>query len=119
MKCCYGITMRLLIILVGTIPAGLWVLEEFVAMSIHPLRWVMLVIGTVCTLHALYDCIHDVLCKSINNSSQGKSDAVMFAEEFCGTSRCWGLLWSIIAITASAAALFGLTVISGTCSNSG
>ncbi|OXA59668.1 uncharacterized protein LOC110843832 isoform X2 [Folsomia candida] len=115
MKCCFGMAMRFLVIAVGAIPAALWVLEEYVDMKIQPLRWAILAIGTICTLHALYDCIHDVLCKSINNSSQGKSDAVMFAEEFCGTPRCWGLLWSMLAILAAAAALYGVTVLSGDC----
>lgn len=107
--------MRFLVIGVGAVPAALWALEENVQMKIHPLRWVMLAIGTICTLHALYDCIHDVLCKSINNSSQGKSDAVMFAEEFCGTPRCWGLLWSMIAIAAVCLAMYGITSLSGDC----
>jgi len=107
--------LRGLVILMGAIPAGLWVLEEYVEMNVQPLRWVMLAIGTICTLYALYDCIHDVLCKSINNSSQGKSDAVMFAEEFCGTSRCWGLLWSAIAVAATIGAIYGITVLSGPC----
>jgi len=115
MKCCFGLTMRFTILLIAAIPASLWVLEEFVQMNIHPLRWSILAIGTICTLHALYDCVHDVLCKSINNASQGKSDAVMFAEEFCGTSRCWGLLWSLIAIAAVGACLFGITYLSGEC----
>lgn len=109
--------MRFLVILMGAIVAGLWVLEEKVEMSVKPLRWAMLVIGTICTLHALYDCIHDVLCHAIDNSDQGQSDAVMFADEFCGTPRCWGLLWSLIAIAAATAAIYGLTVLSDSCFN--
>jgi len=112
MQCCFGLVMRFLVFLMGAMVAGLWVLEDQVEMNIQPLRWAMLAIGTICTLHALYDCIHDVLCHAIDNSSQGKSDAVMFAEEICGTPRCWGLLWSLIAIAAAGAALYGLTVLS-------
>jgi len=136
--------MRILILILGSIPAGLWVLEEHVEMSFHPIRYCMLIIGTICTLHALYDCmqhttiptitqcvlkyfefnfsfflnfvgINDVLCKRISNSSQGKSDAVMFAEEICGSPQCWGFLWSCIAIAAAGAAIFGLTMLSGKC----
>ena len=115
MKCCMGVTLRLVVVLVGAIPAGLWALEENVQMSVHPLRWCMLAFGTICLLHALYDCVHDVLCQTINNRVQGKSDAVMFAEEICGTPRCWGLLWSMIAIFAAVAALYGITVLSSNC----
>jgi hypothetical protein len=115
MKCAFGLTMRLLIVLMACIPAGLWVLQEKVEMSVHPLRWCMLVIGTVSTLHALYDCLHDVLCKKISNATQGKSDAVMFAEELCGSARCWGFLWSLIAVAAVGGALFGLVMLSGKC----
>ena len=114
-RCGFSITMRILIILLAGIPAGLWVLEEKVEMSVHPLRWCMLVIGTVCTLHALYDCLHDVLCHKISNAAQGKSDAVMFAEELCGSARCWGFLWSVIALAAVGASLFGVVMLSGKC----
>lgn len=102
-------------IVLGAIPAGLWVLEEKVQMPVHPLRWCMLIIGTVCTLHALYDCIHDVLCHRISSASEGKSDAVMFSEEICGSAQCWGFLWSVIAVIAAVAAVFGLTMLSGKC----
>jgi hypothetical protein len=115
MRCCFGMTFRVFVLLVGAVPAALWALEENVQMKVHPLRWVMLAIGTICTLHALYDCLHDVLFKKIDNGRQGKSDAVMFADEFCGTARCWGLLWSIIAVAAASAALVGITLLAGDC----
>lgn len=62
--------MRITILIIAFIPAGLWVLEEKVEMPVHPLRWCMMVLGTVCTLHALYDCLHDVLLKKIDNRAQ-------------------------------------------------
>jgi len=111
MKCAFGLTMRFLILLLAVIPGALWVLEEKVEMKVHPLRWCMLIIGTVCTLHALYDCVHDALCRKIDNDTQGSSDAVMFANELFGTARCWGLLWSLIALIAVAAALFGVIML--------
>src|SRR5687768_14635418 len=99
MKCTFGLILRFFIVLLALIPAGCWVLEEKTNITFHPLKWCILALGTICTLHAMYDCLHDVLFKKINNSQQGKSDAVMFAEELCGTARCWGLLWSLISIT--------------------
>lgn len=87
MRCAFGLSLRFFILLLGAIPAALWVLEEKVEMKFQPLRYCMLSVGTVCTLHALFDCVHDVFLNKINNSTQGKSDAVMFAEEICGTGR--------------------------------
>ncbi|XP_055385949.1 uncharacterized protein LOC129614976 [Condylostylus longicornis] len=66
----FGMILRCAIIFVAAVPAGLWVLEEKVEMKVHPLRWCMLVMGTVCTLHAVYDCLHDVLFKKIDNEAQ-------------------------------------------------
>lgn len=115
MKICFGLSLRFFILLLGAIPAALWVLEEKVQMEYQPLRYCMLMIGTVCTLHALFDCVHDVFLNKINNTSQGKSDAVMFAEEVCGTARCWGLLWSMIALLFTGVALYGVIVLTGKC----
>ena len=91
-RCAFGLVMRAIIILIAAVIAALWVMEEYVAMSISPLAWCIFGIGTICTLNALYDTIHDVLIKKINNTAQGQSDAVMFANEICGTARCWGLI---------------------------
>eukprot|EP01070_Trichotokara_eunicae_P009315 Trichotokara_eunicae@DN6040_c0_g1_i2.p1 len=77
----------------------------------------MLVIGTMCTMHAFYDCMHDVLCNKIDNQQQGQSDAVMFANEICGTARCWGLIWTAIAFLAIGLAVFGLIALGSECDN--
>jgi len=116
MKCCFGMSLRMFILLLGAIPAAMWILEEKVdTKGYHPLRYCMLMVGTVCTLHALYDCVHDVFLSKINNADQGKSDAVMFAEEICGTARCWGLLWSMIALLVTGLALYGVVALTGDC----
>jgi len=119
-RCCFGTALRVFQLLVALIVAALWVIEEVFKddMTIHPLSWAVLVIGTVCTLHAAYDTIHDVFIKKIDNRDQGKSDAVMFAEEYGGLARCWGFLWSAFALAVIGVALFGLVALEGKCKSS-
>eukprot|EP00914_Ancora_sagittata_P029298 GHVO01057895.1.p1 GENE.GHVO01057895.1~~GHVO01057895.1.p1 ORF type:complete len:103 (-),score=14.51 GHVO01057895.1:215-523(-) len=102
----------MIIVLAGV---GVWVLEDMVDMSVHPLRWFVQIYGTVSILYALYDCIYDVLLHKIDNAEQGKSDAVALAEEVGGGSRCWGLLWSMISLTAVAVTLMGMIALLSSC----
>lgn len=118
-SCTLGLVLRIAIILMAGLVVGCWVIEEVVLADvdepIHPLRWCLLAIGTVCTLHAVNDTVTDVLCNKINNQEQGKSDAVMFAEEFRGSPRCYGFIWSTIAIIAVGLALFGTIALQSEC----
>jgi len=114
-RCAFGLVVRIVILLIAGLVAGMWVLETFVEMSVHPLTWTVLIIGTVCTMTAVYDTLHDVLFKKIDNKQQGQSDAVMFADEFFGSARCWGLIWSLIALTCVGASFFGYIALSSSC----
>eukprot|EP01068_Selenidium_serpulae_P006344 Selendium_serpulae@DN4352_c0_g2_i1.p1 len=118
-SCTLGLALRIAVILVAGLVAACWVIEDVVLQDtnepIHPLRWCVLSIGTICTLHALNDTVTDVLCNKIDNAEQGKSDAVMFADTFGGSARCYGFIWSVIAVAAVGAALFGTIVLQQDC----
>eukprot|EP00923_Selenidium_pygospionis_P046736 GHVN01080730.1.p1 GENE.GHVN01080730.1~~GHVN01080730.1.p1 ORF type:complete len:255 (+),score=4.88 GHVN01080730.1:360-1124(+) len=118
-SCTLGLFLRLAVIGVALVVVGCWVLEELYVndddFPVHPLRWCLLAIGTICTLHALNDTLTDVVCNKVNNAEQGKSDAVMFAEEYGGAARCWGLIWAFIAVAAVSLSLFGLIVLQSSC----
>eukprot|EP01069_Polyplicarium_translucidae_P003974 Polyplicarium_translucidae@DN2461_c0_g1_i1.p2 len=114
-KCAQSVLLRVAVLLVAALPAGLWALEDHVEMPVHPLSWFSQFVGTMSLLHALYDCIHDVLMRRIDDELRGKSDAVMLAEERGGSARCWGLVWSSLSVTAAAAALFGVVALQQEC----
>ncbi|KAH0474090.1 MAG: uncharacterized protein KVP18_002055 [Porospora cf. gigantea A] len=105
----YGIVLRVIILLLAAIPAAFWALEENVDMpwlhGVSLLRICLLIIGSVTVMTATYDCLHDVLFKKYSDPNN-KSDAVMFAEEYGGAARCWGLLWSLISLAALAGSCF-------------
>ena len=111
--------LRVCVSVLGILPAVFWLMESYgvgnnrIGKSVYPLRWFILNTGTTCTLHAVYDCLHDVLFKNTNDSTQGTSDAVLFAEEFYGTPRCWGLVWACISTMVVATVLFGVLLLEG------
>eukprot|EP01071_Lankesteria_metandrocarpae_P000252 Lankesteria_metandrocarpae@DN10392_c0_g1_i1.p1 len=112
-KCAFSAIMRTCILLMAAGVAIAWVMENRMpTLVFHPLTWSILALGTVCTLTAVYDTLHDVLLCKIDNEQQGKSDSVMFANEFGGTPRCWGLLWSIIALGCVSLSSFGYATLS-------
>eukprot|EP01071_Lankesteria_metandrocarpae_P003121 Lankesteria_metandrocarpae@DN2770_c0_g1_i1.p1 len=114
-RCAFGLVIRVIILCMAAFVGGMWALEDLTTIKVHPLTWTVLMIGTVCTMTAFFDTIHDVLCKKIDNEAQGQSDAVMFSNEIGGSARCWGLLWSLIAFACIGLAFFGYLVLTSTC----
>ncbi|EAW21791.1 M50 family metallopeptidase [Aspergillus fischeri NRRL 181] len=57
------------------------------------LRWVVLFIGVMSALYSVWDICDDLILRKVNTS-----DASVFAQRYGGSSRCWGVIWSIISL---------------------
>lgn len=57
------------------------------------LRFVVLFIGVMSSLYSIWDIGDDLIFRKVNSS-----DASVFAERYGGSSRCWGVIWSVISV---------------------
>ena len=57
------------------------------------LRFVVLFIGVMSSLYSGWDICDDLILRKVNSS-----DAAVFAKRYGGSSRCWGVIWSIISV---------------------
>lgn len=71
---------------------GLLVACWFIAHG-EALRWVVLFIGVMSALYSVWDICDDLILRKVNTS-----DASVFAQRYGGSSRCWGVIWSIISL---------------------
>lgn len=78
---------------------GLLVACWFIAHA-AALRCVVLFIGVMSSLYSVWDICDDLIIRKINSS-----DASVFAKRYGGSSRCWGLIWSIVSVCFLAAAI--------------
>ncbi|KDN60393.1 hypothetical protein CSUB01_00499 [Colletotrichum sublineola] len=59
-----------------------------------------LFIGVMSSLYSVWDICDDLIMRKVNSS-----DASVFAQRYGGSSRCWGLIWSVISICLMAVAI--------------
>lgn len=113
-NCCTGLGLRLSILIVMGAFVGLWILEQQeVWPEKYVMSWGLLVVGTGNVLFALFECVEDTFLNKVNDAERGKSDAVMLAEEVCGSARCWGLIWSAICLGCIGGTIYAFLVLSG------
>jgi hypothetical protein len=67
-----------------------------------PLWLALLGIGTMNTLYATYDIYEDTVARV-----DARSDAYKMAQICCGSPKCWGATWGIMAIAITALSLWG------------
>nr|CCA22423.1 conserved hypothetical protein [Albugo laibachii Nc14] len=65
------------------------------------LKYITLFIGVMSCLFSIYDIWDDLISRRVN-----ASDATLFAELTHTSSRCWGVIWGLIAIVAWTAAVY-------------
>ena len=86
---------------IGTVLAamGLLVACWFIDHA-EALRFVVLFIGVMSSLYSVWDICDDLILRKVNSS-----DASVFAKRYGGSSRCWGLLWSVTSVLFMAAGI--------------
>ncbi|KAE8328404.1 peptidase M50B-like-domain-containing protein [Aspergillus sergii] len=80
---------------------GLLVACWFIAHG-EALKWVVLFIGVMSALYSVWDICDDLIIRKVNTS-----DASVFAQRYGGSSRCWGVIWSIISLCFMAIGIIG------------
>lgn len=78
--------------------AGFWactILTEF-----NGLRFVILLVGVMSSLFSVYDIYADVLARKVH-----ESDAAVLAKLTHTSSRCWGVIWTLVSL-----GLFGVGI---------
>ncbi|KAI5364249.1 hypothetical protein Slin15195_G099070 [Septoria linicola] len=71
---------------------GLLVACWFIAHA-QALRFVVLFIGVMSSLYSVWDICDDLILRKVNSS-----DASVFAKRYGGSSRCWGMIWSVVSV---------------------
>ncbi|KAL4975214.1 peptidase M50B-like-domain-containing protein [Aspergillus desertorum] len=89
----------LLTIVTVLLAVGLLVACWFIVHG-EALKWVVLFIGVMSALYSVWDICDDLILRKVNSS-----DASVFAQRYGGSSRCWGLLWSLISLIFIAIAI--------------
>jgi Peptidase M50B-like len=51
-------------------------------------------------LYSVWDICDDLILRKVNTS-----DASVFAERYGGSSQCWGVIWSLVAVAFMAVAI--------------
>jgi len=85
----------LTILLAVALLVGCWFINHAEA-----LRFVVLFIGVMSSLYSVWDICDDLILRKVNSS-----DASVFAKRYGGSSRCWGLIWSLISVMFMAAGI--------------
>jgi hypothetical protein len=71
--------------------AGFWACQ--ILTPFKGLQYLILLIGVMSGLFAIYDVYDDLISRRVNGS-----DAVKFAEMTHTSSRCWGVIWALISL---------------------
>ena len=88
-----------IVLLAGLLALNIWTAAD-------PLRFVTLFLGVMSCLFSVYDIWDDLISRRVN-----ESDASVFAKLTHTSSRCWGVIWGLIAlVTLVAAVYFNLLV---------
>lgn len=69
--------------------------------SADVLQYVLLFVGVMSCLFSIYDIWDDLISRRVN-----ESDASVFAKMTHTSSRCWGVIWGLIAVASLAAAIY-------------
>ncbi|CCI43919.1 unnamed protein product [Albugo candida] len=69
--------------------------------NVEILQYITLFIGVMSCLFSIYDIWDDLISRRVN-----ASDATIFAEITHTSSRCWGVIWGLIAICALTGAVY-------------
>lgn len=69
--------------------------------SFDALRYVTLFLGVMSCLFSVYDIWDDLISRRVN-----ESDASVFAKMTHTSSRCWGVIWGLVAVASLAAAIY-------------
>jgi hypothetical protein len=88
-----------LTILTVLLAVGLLVACWFIKHA-EPLRFVVLFIGVMSALYSVWDICDDLILRKVNSS-----DASVFAKRYGGSSACWGVIWSLVAVVFMAIAI--------------
>jgi hypothetical protein len=67
----------------------------------NPLPYVLLFVGVMSCLFSIYDIWDDLISRRVN-----ESDASVFAKMTHTSSRCWGVIWGLIAVASLGAAVY-------------
>ncbi|TDH64829.1 uncharacterized protein CCR75_000596 [Bremia lactucae] len=79
--------------------AGLMALN--IGTTFDALQYVTLFLGVMSCLFSVYDIWDDLISRRIN-----ESDASVFAKLTHTSSRCWGIIWGLLALVTLAAAVY-------------
>ena len=79
--------------------AGLLALN--IGTTFDALQYVTLFLGVMSCLFSVYDIWDDLISRRVN-----ESDASVFAKMTHTSSRCWGLIWGLIALVSLVAAVY-------------
>jgi hypothetical protein len=69
--------------------------------TFHALRFVTLFLGVMSCLFSVYDIWDDLISRRVN-----ESDASVFAKMTHTSSRCWGVIWGLVALVSLVAAVY-------------
>ncbi|KAI1184569.1 peptidase M50B-like-domain-containing protein [Nemania serpens] len=89
----------LLTIITILLAVGLLIASWFIVHA-EGLRFVVLFIGVMSSLYSVWDICDDLILRKLNSS-----DASIFAKRYGGSSRCWGVIWSIVSVLFLAAGI--------------
>lgn len=70
------------------------------------LQYVTLFIGVMSCLFSIYDIWDDLISRRVN-----ESDASVFAKMTHTSSRCWGVIWGLVAVASLGAAVYSNLVV--------
>ncbi|TMW64721.1 hypothetical protein Poli38472_011601 [Pythium oligandrum] len=72
-----------------------------VTTDVDPVQYLTLFIGVMSCLFSIYDIWDDLISRRVN-----ESDASVFAKMTHTSSRCWGVIWGLIAVASLGAAVY-------------
>mmetsp|Transcript_37995 Transcript_37995/g.62402 ORF Transcript_37995/g.62402 Transcript_37995/m.62402 type:complete len:244 (+) Transcript_37995:41-772(+) len=101
-------TIRWLLLLFIVIFLAVFILDELVVEFNWELAIFMLFFGTMNSLFAILDIYDDLISRTVYSS-----DASRFAELTKTNSKCWGIIWGIMAVIWFGLTLYLSVVISG------
>ncbi|KAG2532336.1 hypothetical protein JM18_001303 [Phytophthora kernoviae] len=83
-----------ILLLAGLLALNIWT-------TFDALQYVTLFLGVMSCLFSVYDIWDDLISRRVN-----ESDASVFAKMTHTSSRCWGVIWGIIAVVSLVAAVY-------------
>ncbi|RLN96769.1 hypothetical protein BBJ28_00011038 [Nothophytophthora sp. Chile5] len=83
-----------ILLLAGLLALNIWT-------SFDALQYVTLFLGVMSCLFSVYDIWDDLISRRVN-----ESDASVFAKLTHTSSRCWGVIWGLIAVVSLVAAVY-------------